>query len=321
MRLVLMSATLRLRLSCYDGITCFKITRNLNTETSYRRFGQRCGEAKVTFHANSEVSMADQIKDLLAHVKQLERQVSLLEEEKVSISLELNKSKEYWRQVWEPRTLTSQEKINCKLCVQNLFASAKESLALQNSSSAHLEESTSPRSLPSSPSSRHGAPQGDFEHRVSLTSEVDNKTALGVSECVLPVAVCCDTESVIERSREDLYLSVEKMDRAVLIELSIALGGLVQTMYLEREKAKAEELKRVARKTKIIAEKEARLKAKLDVEEEEKVTDSLISLTSSHCICIYMHSSVWTFVTCGLGVLDLFHHSALRCAINGLTAM
>ena len=222
--------------------------------------------------------MADQIKDLLAHVKQLERQVQVLEEEKVLISLELNTSKEYWRQVWEPRTLTSQEKINCKLCVQNLFASAKESLALQNS--AHFEEAASPtRSLPGSPSNshsnkhRHSETHVDFEHRVSLTSEVDSKSALGV-ECVLPATVFCDTESVIERSREDLYLAVEKMDRAVLIELSIALGGLVQTMYLEREKAKAEEQKRVARKTKILAEKEARLKAKMDIEKEEKVKRS-----------------------------------------------
>ena len=33
-------------------------------------------------------------------------------------------------------------------------------------------------------------------------------------------------------------VALEQMDRAVLIELSTALGGLVQTMYLEREKTK-----------------------------------------------------------------------------------
>ena len=43
-------------------------------------------------------------------------------------------------------------------------------------------------------------------------------------------------------------VALEQMDRAVLIELSTALGGLVQTMYLEREKAKAEEHKKQQRK-------------------------------------------------------------------------
>ncbi len=45
-------------------------------------------------------------------------------------------------------------------------------------------------------------------------------------------------DSVIERSQEALYCTVEDMDKAVLIELSTALGGLVQSMFLEREAAK-----------------------------------------------------------------------------------
>lgn len=51
-----------------------------------QRFGQRCGEAKVTVHANAEVSLADQVKDLNVHMKQLERQVHVLEEEKGAIA-------------------------------------------------------------------------------------------------------------------------------------------------------------------------------------------------------------------------------------------
>ncbi len=43
------------------------------------------------------------------------------------------------------------------------------------------------------------------------------------------------TEAVIEQSQQSLYHAVEGMDKAVLIELSTALGGLVQSMFIERE--------------------------------------------------------------------------------------
>lgn len=237
------------------------------------RFGQRCSEAKVTVHANAEISLADQIKALNANIKQLEKRINILEDEKTAIATELSTSKEYWRQVWEPRTLSSLEKVNCKLCVQNLFASAKESLAMQ--SSAAVEEPPSPNKLAAvhpSPTAMSAA-AGEFDdQKERLSSESANNTkGESVNTDNLTVVTSTDTESLIERSREDLYLAVEKMDRAVLIELSIALGGLVQTMYLEREKAKAEDQRRLMRKTKILADKEARLKAKFDLEEEEKV--------------------------------------------------
>jgi hypothetical protein len=49
--------------------------------------------------------------------------------------------------------------------------------------------------------------------------------------------------AIIEKSQEDLYDALEKMDKPILIELCSALGGLVQSMYLEREKAKRKQRK------------------------------------------------------------------------------
>jgi hypothetical protein len=248
------------------------------SELSLVRFGQRCSEAKVTVHANAEISLADQIKALNVHIKQLEKRINVLEGEKIAIATELTTSKEYWKQVWEPRTLSSLEKVNCKLCVQNLFASAKESLAIQNS--AATEEPSSPNKLAAAHPSPGAIPA---DRKESLSSEVETNTKVeSINADNLTVGTSTDTESLIERSREDLYLAVEKMDRAVLIELSIALGGLVQTMYLEREKAKAEDHRRLIRKTKILADKEARLKAKFDLEEEEKVCSYVRSTERLH---------------------------------------
>ena len=241
----------------------------------YFRFGQRCGEAKVTVHANAEVSLADQIKDLNLHIKHLEKQIHSLEEEKTSVTLELNASKIYWRQVWEPRTLSPQEKINCKLCVQNLFASAKESIALSLYSASLSEENSSinsPMRSRHSPKNGTNSPVGkDFEQKESLSSEIEQFKSIHSHDSTTTITPLGESDGLIERSQEELYIAVEKMDRAVLIELSIALGGLVQTMYLERERTKAEDQRRIQRKSRIIADKEARLKAKLEADAEEKV--------------------------------------------------
>ncbi len=48
-------------------------------------------------------------------------------------------------------------------------------------------------------------------------------------------------EGIIVKSQDSLYEKVETMDKAVLVELSTALGGLVQSMYIEREIVKQEE--------------------------------------------------------------------------------
>jgi hypothetical protein len=76
-----------------------------------------------------------------------------------------------------------------------------------------------------------------------------------------------ESEVVIERSQEELYDTVEGMDKAVLVELCTALGGLVQTMYIEREKMKKEELERQRRRDAAKAEQEAKAKAETAQEE------------------------------------------------------
>ena len=241
-------------------------------------------------HANTEVSLFDQVKVLNVTVRQLEKQIHALEEEKNAISAELKASKEYWRQVWEPRTLSSQEKTNCKQCVQILFASAKESLAfhvtnpiIEDNSSSSKVTSTQSINMTSKDDDMKKTncskeKEKDIDHKDkdkdNMGSVVDNQNTTEKEkekEKITTAPHPPDTETLIAQSREELYMSVEKMDRAVLIELSIALGGLVQTMYIEREKAKAEDARRIEKKAKILANNEAKLKAKHDIEEEKKV--------------------------------------------------
>ena len=64
-------------------------------------------------------------------------------------------------------------------------------------------------------------------------------------------------------------VALEQMDRAVLIELSTALGGLVQTMYLEREKTKIQVHIRKQQKQQLYDEKIRQEKAQETAEEEE----------------------------------------------------
>lgn len=224
-------------------------------------------------HANTEVSLFDQVKVLNVTVRQLEKQIHALEEEKNAIAAELKASKEYWRQVWEPRTLSSQEKTNCKQCVQILFATAKESLALHRNATATAEDSSRVFSTRINMGSEEIDPKESgtqqLNQKDSLVSELEHSNA--AEKAPQPP----DTDALIAQSREELYMSVEKMDRAVLIELSIALGGLVQTMYIEREKAKAEDSRKSIKKAKMLAMNEAKLKAKQDIEEEKKVRCSL----------------------------------------------
>jgi hypothetical protein len=155
----------------------------------------------VEVHANSEVGLADQIRELSARVKQLEKQLAASEEAKVKLIDTLDTEREVVRKATTPRNLTTEEKADCKACVQALFTASKEIVALKNE---------------------------------------DNKMS--------DAEVLAATSSIQQASQEHLYQSVQGMDKNILVELCIALGGLVQSMYIEREKAKAEEAKRVARK-------------------------------------------------------------------------
>jgi hypothetical protein len=46
-------------------------------------------------------------------------------------------------------------------------------------------------------------------------------------------------QEIIEASQDKLFETVEAMDKSVLVELSTALGGLVQSMFIDRETTKA----------------------------------------------------------------------------------
>jgi cellobiose-specific phosphotransferase system component IIA len=49
-------------------------------------------------------------------------------------------------------------------------------------------------------------------------------------------------DEIIAKSQDLLYEKVSTMDKAVLVELSTALGGLVQSMFIERELTKQDEI-------------------------------------------------------------------------------
>ena len=94
------------------------------------RFGQRLADVRVHVHANAEISLADQLKACKAQLRGLERRCLMVEEEKALLTAELASERQSFHDRWEPRTLTAQEKTECKQCVQNLFAAAKEAAAL-----------------------------------------------------------------------------------------------------------------------------------------------------------------------------------------------
>lgn len=50
--------------------------------------------------------------------------------------------------------------------------------------------------------------------------------------------VAAQAEELIEASQDKLFDTVEGMDKSVLVELSTALGGLVQSMFIDRETTK-----------------------------------------------------------------------------------
>lgn len=63
----------------------------------------------------------------------------------------------------------------------------------------------------------------------SARAFVDAQDVLNTSPSALKEA----SEDVVERSQDVLYRSLEVMDKAVLVELATALGGLVQSFFIE----------------------------------------------------------------------------------------
>lgn len=187
------------------------------------RFGQRCGEVKVEISANAEVGLSDQLKVLTIKVRGLEKQLTGIEEDKRRISIELTRERELRIRQTQARTLTTQEQLNCKTCVQDLLAVAKESIMITSTTA--------------------GTPQ-----------EAQGKA---------------QAEELIEQSHDKLFDTVEAMDKAVLVELSTALGGLVQSMFVDRETAKQRQ--QAEERQRRLAAEEALAKANQDKRDTEQI--------------------------------------------------
>ena len=175
--------------------SCFILTvspesSNFEETVSTLRFGQRCGEIKLKVSANTMIGLPDQLKELTIRIKGLEKQLHAVEAQKLQIMDDLELERSQRRLACEPRTLSNDEKHECKVCVQNLLAAAKDAIV-----DNHEDE---------------------------------------IDDC---------NRMIIEKSQEELYDALEKMDKPILIELCSALGGLVQSMYLEREKTKRKQRK------------------------------------------------------------------------------
>lgn len=200
------------------------------------RFGQRCGEVKVEITANSEVGLSDQLKVLTVKVRGLEKQLAGIEEDRLRLSVELAKERELRIRQTQSRTLTSQEQLACKACVQELLAVAKESILLASSSAGTA---------------------GEAEGRAKA-------------------------EEIIDASHDKLFETVEAMDKSVLVELSTALGGLVQSMFIDRETTKA----RIAseEKQRRLAAEEAQAQANREKRDAEQILSGNFNQLESSAI-------------------------------------
>lgn len=153
------------------------------------RFGQRCGEVKVVVQANSEIGLSDQLRDMAAKLKALERQLATADEQRNAVEELLREERFHRQQQTSLRALSALEKNTCTQCVQDLLNSAR----------AFVD----------------GIRDGDN-------------------------SAMREAESLVEASQDVLYKAVEGMDKAVLVELSTALGGLVQSIFVEYQLAKKE---------------------------------------------------------------------------------
>lgn len=182
------------------------------------RFGQRCGEVKVKVSANAEISLFDQLKDMQHKLKVHERRYQVLDDTRRQLEQLLQEERELRAVQTGLRPLTMPERSACKTCVQELLAQAKESLAVaaeQVEAHKHLLI-TQGRCRP--------------EEAVLIDSNADGHTVKDIAN------------DLVEHTQDALYTTLEEMDKAVLVELSTALGGLVQSLFIDRELVKQEVL-------------------------------------------------------------------------------
>lgn len=158
--------------------------RHFEESVATCRFGQRCGEIKVTVQANAEIGLSDQLRDMSLKLKALEKALATSAASLEDTLQQLSNERSARVQQTSLRALTAVEKANCTNCVTDLLNAARQF--------------------------------------------VDSSSGTAGS-----------SEDLIESSQDRLYRTVEQMDKAVLVELSTALGGLVQSIFIEHQLAKA----------------------------------------------------------------------------------
>ena len=245
------------------------------------RFGQRLADIRTHVHANTEISLADQLQACKSQLRRMEQHCHQLENENALLSAELTSEGQAFHEKWQSRSLNAQEKTDCKQRVQTLFTTAKKAAVLMTTGSANAVND------------KHKHAVADDNEGPERSETDENEDPAGIDEATN------EATSMINTSQEELYagmmgdlpsslrttvhlvhpiffffvliyLALEQMDRAVLIELSTALGGLVQTMYLEREKSKIQVHTRKQQKQQLYDERIAQEKAREKAEEEER---------------------------------------------------
>lgn len=199
--------------------SCFILTLSLEKihfeETvSTCRFGQRCGEIKVQVHANAEVGLKDQVKELTMRLKSAEKHIYALEDQNKRMSSTLESEKSLRATMCSARLLTQEEKAMCKSCVHNLLSAAKASLEYTT------EKLNQHKKLDSSPSGGSSSSSTGVNGSAILTPEEIEKGA----------------EALLDKSQEVFGDAVEKMDKAVLVELCSALGDSFSPCTLNEKK-------------------------------------------------------------------------------------
>lgn len=230
--------------------SCFLINisvQRLHFEESVAscRFGQRCGEVKVRVVANTEVGLSDQLRELTIRVRALDRQLSASEEQRRVLEMALEGERQQRRQQTELRILSAEEQQSCRDCVHQLLSRAKNFLP-----------GASAGDTADFPALESGRSAGTWRRTGSSNLHlVDGVAAVSAN--------LSGAGELIEQSQEALFQSVERMDRAVLLELGIALGGLVQSLYLDREEGR----RASAAKEKQLCDRDEALRRAADAEE------------------------------------------------------
>lgn len=168
------------------------------------RFGQRCGEVKLTVFANKLLQSNDEVLQLQTRIKVLEQQLLAVEDDK--------KQRQHEMENMEFR----QQQLEVQLMEQK---NAMDVLVETNANA--LRESDKDVEVRSLSEQEHG----------EIAEKIHGLLA-AVKESVVQ-----QSEDILIDSQEVFYgaLTGSEVDSSVLLETSMALAGLVQGMYRDRE--------------------------------------------------------------------------------------